>query len=979
MPADVVNVLTQWLLEACEAVGLRLERGPTDRRALRKAVSRAVSSVLDQAAPSSRNMLEKQLQKCFSSPPAVRDLEVGGGLQAAVSVQLARSSQSGKFSWAHGPPHMDANWLAEELSAALMGELHPYLAARDLGGLTDARAEQSPTPLPPNREGEREGEGGTAEAHNLMTAGSVSQAVQAGAVHGGVHVYGAVESLAAATHTLPRDIASFTGRASEIERLMQAVMSRVSAGRVIEIIAIDGMAGVGKTTLAVHVAYQLAAQFPDGQIFLRLYGHTPGHKPVDPADALGTLLLNAGVPPQQIPPGLDARAALWRDRTAGKRMLLLLDDASSSAQVTPLLPGGADSLVLLTSRRRLLALPDTLLVSLEILKPWEARDLLVRLTGLPGEDSGVTDVVKLCGYLPLAISLIAGQLKHHGVWTATDLANELASSKDRLESMRAEDDSVAAAFDLSYRDLTADQQLLFCRLGLHPGADFDGYAAAALADTDLRTVRMLLDGLFTAHLVDEPVRSRYRFHDLISEHARSLTTSDSSSERDAAVKRLMSYYVATARAADLYLARRAPSTRGMALDRPIYAPDFTARDQAVYWMNMERLNLHAIADYAALTRQSEYTLAIAAAMHAFLRAQGHWDQAASIHRASLAEARRSGNRSAEAGALQDLGDIQRLMGDFSEAAASQENALTLYREIGNRHGEADALNHLGFVLRRVGDYPSAAERLESSLRLYHELGDRRGEADALNYLGDVQRLTGEYAAAAISQEKALILYREMDDQHGEANALCSQGEAWRLCGDYATATACLVRAAQLARDLGNRNAEANALNYLGDVQLSTGDSGAATVSQERALRLYRELGNRHGEANALNYLGNVQCLTGAYSMAMASQERALSLYRELGNRHGEAQTLISIGALSLATAELTDALGYYELGLMIASDIGARFEEAQAIEGIGQCHAQTGRPGEAADFLQQAFCIYQSIGSPSAERVEIILSDLDRA
>src|SRR6185437_12738530 len=269
--------------------------------------------------------------------------------------------------------------------------------------------------------------------------------------------------VASATRTLPRDIASFTGRQQELAQLAKAA---ATAGGVVSIHAIGGMAGVGKTAFAIHTAHRLADRFPGGQIFLPLHGHTPGQRPVDPEDALASLLLTAGVAPAQIPPGLEARMALWRDRLAGQRLLLVLDDAASSEQVLPLLPGSGGSLVLVTSRRHLTALEDATAVSLDTLPPDEAAGLLVR------------------------------QLHHHPAWSVAGRADELAAAGDRLELMAAENLSVAVAFDLSYADLTADQQRLFRRLGLHPGADVDAYAAAALDGTDVEAARRGLEALY---------------------------------------------------------------------------------------------------------------------------------------------------------------------------------------------------------------------------------------------------------------------------------------------------------------------------------------------------------------------------------------------------------------------------------------------------------------------------------------------------
>ena len=241
-----------------------------------------------------------------------------------------------------------------------------------------------------------------------------------------------------------------------------------------------------------------------------MHGHTPGRAPVDPADALASLLLTAGVAAAHIPPGLEPRTALWRDRLAGRQLLLILDDAAGSEQVRPLLPGSGGSLVLITSRRRLSALEDATAVSLDTLPPGQAAALLVRLAGRPGlspDDPAVGEITGLCGCLPLAIAMVARQLHHHPAWTAAGRAAELAAAAGRLELMVTEDLSVAAAFDLSYADLSSDQQRLFRRLGLHPGADIDGYAAAALDGAGLGAARRGLEALYDQCLLTSRPRA----------------------------------------------------------------------------------------------------------------------------------------------------------------------------------------------------------------------------------------------------------------------------------------------------------------------------------------------------------------------------------------------------------------------------------------------------------------------------------------
>jgi NB-ARC domain len=300
-----------------------------------------------------------------------------------------------------------------------------------------------------------------------------------------------------------------------------------------------------------------AGSFPDGQFFLSLHAHAPGQRPVGPADALASLLLTAGVAEQHIPPGTQARAARWRDHVAGKKILLLLDDAAGHEQVRPLLPGTAGSLVLITSRRRLVALEDAAVISLGILSPDEAALLLARLAGRADLSSGpgtAGQITRLCGYLPLAIGMLARQLRHHPARTGAELAAGLAAARDRLAVMRAENPSVAAAFDLSYADLTAVQQRLFRRLGVAPGPDIDAYAAAALDDTSLEGARSLLDELYDHHLITEPAPGRYLLHDLLREYARALAADGDAADSRAAAGRLVNYYAHVAGAAGKHIA-----------------------------------------------------------------------------------------------------------------------------------------------------------------------------------------------------------------------------------------------------------------------------------------------------------------------------------------------------------------------------------------------------------------------------------------
>lgn len=327
---------------------------------------------------------------------------------------------------------------------------------------------------------------------------------------------------APAVRTLPRGVASLTGRTEEVATLT-TISEAGRAAATVEIGVIEGMPGVGKTALAVHVAHRLALRFPDGQIFLDLRSHTAGRSPLTPGEALEHLLLAVGAEPRLVPRDVEARAAMWRDRLAGRRMLIVLDNASGHDQVRPLLPGMAGCFVVITSRRRLRGLEDVQTLTLGTLPPGPAAELFVRHLGATwckDEPIAVAEVVELCGYLPLAIRLVAGRLRSHPTWTVKDLARTLTEARDRLAEMWSGNVGVKAAFQLSYQALPANCRRLYCRLGLHPERVIDVRAVAARCGMDVYQTKRGLEALHDEHLVHEFAVDRYGLHDLVREHAR---------------------------------------------------------------------------------------------------------------------------------------------------------------------------------------------------------------------------------------------------------------------------------------------------------------------------------------------------------------------------------------------------------------------------------------------------------------------------
>jgi tetratricopeptide (TPR) repeat protein len=420
---------------------------------------------------------------------------------------------------------------------------------------------------------------------------------------------------------------------------------------------------------------------------------------------------------------------------------------------------------------------------------------------------------------------------HHPAWTPAGLAADLATARDRLELLHTENLSVAAAFGLSYRDLDAGQRRLFRRLGLHPGPDIDGYATAALDDTSPAAAGRGLEGLYDQHLITEPARGRYRFHDLIGEHARTLAAADDPADTDAATGRLLDYYLHTARAASEHIATwtivEGPAPPG---HPPVSTPPVSTPGQAASWLEAERANLHAAISHAAATTRTRYATSIAAAMAGFLETQGYWEQGVVLHQAALAAARRAGDRPDQARALMLLSPMQNMTGNQPAAAASATQALQLYRDLGDRAGQGAALNMIGLVHAMTDDYPAATAELRQALELFRGLGHRRGQGEALNLLGQVHRYTGDYRAAAACHQQALDLYRDTGDRWGQADTLKGLGAVQQMTGDYPPAATSLRQAQALARDLGDRSTQANVLTELAAVQRLTGDYPAAPAA-----------------------------------------------------------------------------------------------------------------------------------------------------
>jgi tetratricopeptide (TPR) repeat protein/transcriptional regulator with XRE-family HTH domain len=806
---------------------------------------------------------------------------------------------------------------------------------------------------------------------------------------------------------LPTDTRAFTGRAGELELLLalgEKSAGGFGAGTAV-VASIDGMAGIGKSALAIHAAHRLREHFPDGQLFVDLQGHTPGVGPLDAGDALDSLLRSLGVPPQLVPKDQGERAAFYRHRLAETRTLILLDNAASTAQVRPLLPATPGCLVLVTSRKHLSGLDDAHSVTLDVLPDAEAASLLHDIAGpgrIPADHPAVSELITLCGRMPLAIRIVAARLRHRRVLQIDGVVERLRDEHGRLDRLRDEERDLAAVFGSSYAELSQSEQTLFRRLGLLYGADTDVYAAANLIDADHAEAEELLDSLVDHNLLTQQVPGRYRFHDLIRLYACRLAAETDPAEiraGEAALERLLDHYLHTSTSAARFLVRYASPGLRQPGPAPATSPVLADRADALGWMRAERDNLLA----AVMRVDPPRVIAFTAALAPFLQQEGPWEQAGVLHRTAAATACRQGDRLGEAWALSAQGRVRYLAGDYSAAGDLHERALVMFREAGERAGQAAALAELGRVRYLNSDHMAACDAFEESVKLFQALGERLGEADCLTELGRVRELSGEYAAAADLHERALAIFLDLGERLGEANALRNLSRVRRLGGEFLVTADLLEQALAIYRDLGDRRSEASALWDTGRLVFHAGDLSVAADLLGQALMIYRDLGHRHGEANALWDLGRVRLRIGDVSAASDLVERALVIYQDLDVRYGEGYAMCTLGEVRYAAGDFSSAVGgggaargilhahgdsmgqanvYLHFGstrhatqeYLVAADLLERarvlFEElgdrqgmADALNHIGALVADSTGPGEALAVHRQALTLAQEIGS----------------
>ena len=645
---------------------------------------------------------------------------------------------------------------------------------------------------------------------------------------------------------LPPDVHVFSGREGQLRQL-DALAD--APGSAVVIVAIDGMAGVGKTTLAVHWAHRVAGLFPDGQLYVNLRWFDPNRSPVTPDEAVRGFLDAFHVPPERVPATTEAQVGLYRSLLAGRRVLVLLDNASDAEQVRPLLPGAPGCVALVTSRAQLGGLVTTAgahPMTLDLPSAGEARRILERRLGAARVAAGLAaadEITARCARLPLALAIVATRAATQPGLPLATLAAELREAAGGLAGFTDPDlaSDVRAVFSWSYRQLSPAAARLFRLLGLHPGSDIGLPAAASLAGGPAAAVRPLLTELARAHLI-ERAAGRHASHDLLRAYAAELAWAlESDEQRAAALHRVLSHYVHSAYSADRLLNPQRDDPVSLSAVPAGVGPEHAdGQPQALAWFTAEHRGLLAMIHHA-----SDDALAweLACTLIRFFSYQGHWHDTIDALSAALPAARRLGDPAKEAFTHRYLGCAYIRLGRFGDANARLDEALRLYRAAGDAVGEGHAHRNRAWLLERQGRYAEALAHSRLALDLFRSAGYRPGQARALNAIGWFHAVLGEYAEAVGYCEQALELQRELGDRFGQAETLDSIGYASQRLGRPAAAIASYRAAVALFQEFDDRYNEADSTASLGDAHYAAGDLSAAQAAWRRAVAILDQLGH----------------------------------------------------------------------------------------------------------------------------------------
>ncbi|MBQ1094251.1 AfsR/SARP family transcriptional regulator [Streptomyces sp. B93] len=682
---------------------------------------------------------------------------------------------------------------------------------------------------------------------------------------------------------LPASVPDFTGRASFVAELSDILAS--AEGGVMAVSAVAGIGGVGKTTLAVHVAHGARPAFPDGQLYVDLQGAGP--RAAEPVTVLGAFLRALGTADSAIPDSLEERAALYRSVLSGRRVLVLLDNARDAAQIRPLLPGTEGCAALVTSRVRMVDLAGAHLVDLDVMSPDEALALFTKIVGeerVASERKAALDVVAACGFLPLAIRIAASRLATRRTWTVSVLAAKLADERRRLDELQAGDLAVKATFELGYGALDAAQSRAFRLLGLADGPDISLSAAAAVLDMPADDTEDLLESLVDTSLLESAAPGRYRFHDLVRLYARACAERDEQppAERDAAMSRLLDFYLATA--ARVYATER-PGDRLVDHLAATAHPglEFADRHAAQDWLYAEANCLLACVHQALgdgrLRKAVDLLWAAKDLAESGTNSRDYGTNAALARDAATA----AGDTRAEARARTTLTEAHLAAGRFDQAAEEAEKATALIHDLHDPALDCWVPNHRGVIAVYRNRHSEGAAYLQEAITNFRADQNLAGEASALCNLSRSHLAMGRTDSAVTLARQGIGIYDRLGHTLRGANGRYALGLALAQAGDLDQAADRLAEALEVFRDSRQRLWEGMAIFRIAEVRLAAGNPASAAALAEQSLAVLRGIGGEWRRGNVLTVLGRALDGIGQSGRAQACWREALSIYEELGS------------------------------------------------------------------------------------------------
>ncbi|AFU05791.1 tetratricopeptide repeat protein [Nocardia brasiliensis] len=782
---------------------------------------------------------------------------------------------------------------------------------------------------------------------------------------------------------LPAEVPHFTGRAEPKTQLYERFTEHLRSGAA-AVHVIVGLTGIGKTALARYAVAVFGKHYPDGTLWVDLHGYTLGREPREPADVLEQLLLQIGVARETIETDLAGRADRWRTTMRQRRMLIVFDNALDSNQVKQLLPQAPGCFVLITSRSKFTGLVEAAPLRLDVLEWAEAEELLVKLGNLrPGYDQdAVRQILRTAGRLPLAIRLIGGQIAHHGEEMLADSAAEIAQLTARikrapadrtngsaaehlLDRFTAEDESLRAAFEMSYRRLPdPGQQRAVRLLGWFPGPEITAEAMATMAGLPLRDGKMLVRSLFEAGFLDPstggPGGQRYRMHDLSRLCARlHAEREDTAVEYAAVLDRLV--------AAGLAVARRASAHQlfDPAGSEHLSNPSADAA-RARAWLNRE---LELLLGCLRETEPTSAAAELATRLASHLSGTGHWSLALRLYERALSIATELDDRRAQAWALVGKGRMDRLIGHHEQACAGFRSAREIAVALVDRQCHAAVLCELGQTARVTGDHGAARRYFTEALGIARDIEARATECDALDGLAYVERASSNYRGAWGCSAQALAIAEAIGDPVRIGTAQWGFAEVIRRLGDAEGAALRYTAALEIARDLNHQKLEGDALRGLGHIEALFGDHDTARRSFDDALEIARRINDRYGEGWTLWGLGNVARRAGEFEAARGVFQQAYDIAVEINDPLGQVDALRGLGHIERYFGRFDGARAYYTESMGVAQRIGDPLGRADALRSLAGVASDTGAQERAEALLAEALALYDGIGVQLAANV----------